>query len=393
MGLSRESELGMSIAEGGFSPFERDDGEHPDKRTGPTLRCNQYLRAQSYDGENPWHSWANSAEGPAGEVLSGWSLRRAHLPARLAEKHSETAWMSDRAIDFIRESGTRPWLLHLSCIKPHWPCIAPAPYHAMYGIDALLPVVKAEAERDDPHPVFGAFLGMDAAQAFGRDELRGRVMAALEAEGRLDDTMIVFTSDHGDYLGEHWMGEKELFHECSVHIPLIIVDPSPAAEATRGTVESRMVETIDLVPTFLDALGVKLPTNRLEGRSLCPLLRGESTPWREAGFSELDFVFYKARTTLGLDVQQASCWMIRTERWKYIAFKAFERAQLFDLEHDPDELVDLGQSDAHAATRAELHALLCKRLADRRNRVTVSDEDVAARTDGARANGVIIGEW
>ncbi|WP_372619776.1 alkaline phosphatase family protein [Falsiroseomonas sp.] len=411
LGLARESELGVTIAEGGFEPFERDDGEHPDKRTGPSLRYNQFLRAQGYDGENPWHSWANSAEGSQGEILSGWSLRNCHLPARVKEEHSETAWMTDRAIDFIRESGERPWLLHLSYIKPHWPYIAPAPYHAMYGPQHFLPAVKHAAERGDPHPVYGAFLAMDAAQAFGRDEVRanvlpgymglvkqiddhvGRVIAALDAQGRLDDTIIVFTSDHGDYLGDHWMGEKELFHECSLRIPLIIVDPSAEADATRGTVDARMVEAIDLVPTFLDAMGVKLPTHRLEGRSLLPLLHGANPAWRDAVFSELDFAFYRARRILGLGAQEAKCWMIRTARWKYVAFKAFDRAQLFDLESDPDELVDLGRDPAHAAVRADLHAKLFARLADRRNRITVSDEDVEARTDGARANGVIIGEW
>jgi len=411
LGLARESELGMHIAEGGFAPFERDDGEHPDKRTDLSLRYNQYLAALGYDGDNPWHNWANSAAGPDGQVLSGWSLRHAHLPARVAEPHSETAWMSDRAIDFIRESGDRPWLLHLSYIKPHWPYIAPAPYHALYGAKDLLPVVKAAAEQADPHPVYGAFMAMNAAQAFGRDEVRdhvlpaymglvkqiddhvGRVIAALEEAGRLDDTVIIFTSDHGDYLGDHWMGEKELFHECSVRIPLIIVDPSAAADATRGSVETRLVEAIDLVPTFLDLLGQALPTHRLEGSSLRPLLHGVETPWRDCVFSELDFAFYKARLTLGLNVQQARCWMIRTERWKYIAFKAFDRAQLFDLLNDPDELQDLGQSAQHADIRAALHARLFKRLADRRNRVTVSDADVEKRTDGARANGVIIGEW
>jgi arylsulfatase A-like enzyme len=166
-----------------------------------------------------------------------------------------------------------------------------------------------------------------------------------------------------------------------------------AADATRGTVDHHLVEAIDLVPTFLDLLGESLPTHRLEGSSLRPLLHGVETPWRDCVFSELDFAFYKARLTLGLDVQQARCWMIRTERWKYIAFKAFDRAQLFDLLNDPDELHDLGQSAAHADIRAALHALLFKRLADRRNRVTVSDADVEKRTDGARANGVIIGEW
>lgn len=113
-------------------------------------------------------------------------------------------------------------------------------------------MVRGEADRADPHPVFGAFPWMDAAQAFSRDEVRanvlpayigtvkqidhhvGRPMAALDAAGRLDNAMVVFTSDHGDCLGDHWMGKKELLHECSVRIPLIIVDPSAAADATRG---------------------------------------------------------------------------------------------------------------------------------------------------------------
>jgi arylsulfatase A-like enzyme len=410
-GLTRAQEPGFTIAEGGFEPFERDDGEHPDQRSGQALRYNRFLREQGYDGENPWHSWANSAEGPDGTVLSGWSLRHCHLPARVAERHSETAWMTDRAIDFIRESGERPWLLHLSYIKPHWPYIAPAPYHALYGAAQCLPVVKHARERQDPHPVYDAFMRMDAAQAFARDEVRanvlpaymglvkqiddhvGRLMAALEAAGRLDDTMIVFTSDHGDYLGDHWMGEKELFHECSVRIPLIVVDPSAAADATRGHGDIRLVEAIDLLPTFLEALGQPLPTHRLEGRSLLPLLHAATPKWRDAVFSELDFAFYRARTMLGLGVHDARAWMIRTARWKYVAFKAFPRAQLFDLLNDPEELVDLGCSDAHAAIRAELHAMLFERLADRRSRVTVSDAEVEARTDRARANGVIIGEW
>ncbi|MCZ3129687.1 sulfatase-like hydrolase/transferase, partial [Acinetobacter baumannii] len=79
--------------------------------------------------------------------------------------------------------------------------------------------------------------------------------------------MIVFTSDHGDYLGDHWMGEKDLFHEPSVRLPLIVVDPSPAADATRGSVCDALVEAIDLVPTFVEACGGTPQPHRLEGRA------------------------------------------------------------------------------------------------------------------------------
>ena len=87
------------------------------------------------------------------------------------------------------------------------------------------------------------------------DDQMGVLMQFLEARGLLDTTMIVFTSDHGDYLGDHWMGEKDLFHEQSAKIPLIVIDPSAAADSTRGTVSDALVEAIDLAPTFLDYFG------------------------------------------------------------------------------------------------------------------------------------------
>ena len=96
----------------------------------------------------------------------------------------------------------------------------------------------------------------------------------MRERGLLDNTLIVFTSDHGDYLGDHWLGEKELFHETVVKVPLIVVDPRAAADATRGPVCDELVEAIDLVPTFLEALGLPGAPHRLEGRSLLPLLDG-----------------------------------------------------------------------------------------------------------------------
>src|SRR5436309_15005402 len=91
------------------------------------------------------------------------------------------------------------------------------------------------------------------------DDQMGVLMKFLEDRGLLDTTMIVFTSDHGDYLGDHWMGEKDLFHEQSARIPLIIIDPSAAADSTRGTVSEALVEAIDLEPTFIDYFGASPP--------------------------------------------------------------------------------------------------------------------------------------
>ncbi len=414
LGLNSSADIGVLVAEPGFEPYERDDGVHPTgrlKHRSARLRYNDWLNAQGYPGENPWNDYANAAEGPNGEIQSGWQLRNSHLPARVQEKHSETAYMTDRAMEFIRETGDRPWLLHLSYIKPHWPYMAPAPYHDMYGPNSFIPVVKSESERKNPNPVYGAFMKMEVAESFSRDEVRtrvlsaymglikqiddhvGRLLAFLKEAGRLDDTMIVFTSDHGDYLGDHWMGEKELFHEVSVRVPLIVYDPSAAANGTRGTSTERFVEAIDLLPTFIEAHGAALPSHRLEGRSLLPILHGETTmEWRDYVFSEIDYSFYEASDMLDIDLVDARGYMIRTDRWKYVYFKKFQ-PQLFDLKADPDEFTDLGGSPDHAAVRHEMQQKLFERLLDRRNRVTVTDDDIRKKRRVEAESGIVIGRW
>jgi len=225
------------------------------------------------------------------------------------------------------------------------------------------------------------------------DDHLGRLFAELEARGRMDDTMIVFTSDHGDYLGDHWLGEKELFHEPVALIPMIVYDPDSAADATRGGVDDRFVEAIDLIPTFVDALGGEAQPHRLEGLSLLPLLRGGLvTAWRDAVFSEADYAWRLARLDLGLAAHEARAFMVRNDRWKYVYYENF-RPQLFDLQEDPDELVDLGESVAHEAVRADMRDRLFAWLRTRRLRTTLSDEEVASRTDGSRKRGYHIGVW
>ncbi len=412
LGLTRETEIGMMIAEPGFDPYERDDGLHPDgllKRRGGILSYNDWLRNLGYDGDNPWNSWANSAEGENGEILSGWHLRNSNLPARIKEEHSETAYMTNRAMEFIDETGANPWLLHLSYIKPHWPYIAPAPYHNLYGPNSFIAPNRNDNERLKANPVYRAFMDMDVSQSFSNDEVRetvlsgymglikqiddhlGRLFEFLETSGRMDDTMIVFTSDHGDYLGDHWLGEKELFHEESVRVPLVIYDPRSAADQTRGRVENRLVEAIDLLPTFLDAKDIEGNNHRLEGHSLTPLLHGQETPdWRDAVFSEIDYAFYEARKTLNVNAGDARAYMIRTERWKYIYFKGFS-PQLFDLKNDPNELVDLGLNGAFETIRHEMKDRLLERLIDRKNRTTMTDEQVIRARDREKETGILIG--
>ena len=413
LGIDPGSDLGVLVGECGFEPFERDDGEHPDfqAKANPDFAYNLFLRKNGFDEWNPWHSAANAAAGPDGEILSGWDLRNSIHPARVPDELSETAYTTDRALDFLREQGDEPWCLHLSYIKPHWPYMVSAPYHDMYGQEDRLPLHRSDGERNDPHPVHGAFMAMNPGLSFSREEVctavvpaymglvkqiddhLGRLFDYLETADRMDDTLIVFTSDHGDFLGDHWLGEKELFFEESARVPMIIYDPSAAADATRGTRSDAFVEAIDLVPTFLEALGATPPSHIIEGHSLLPLLHGETpTAWRDAVFSELDYAFYKARLDLGLGPNDCRCFMVRTERWKYIHYEHF-RPQLFDLENDPDEFTDLGDAPGHEAIRREMADRLFAWFRGHKRRLAMTDETVVERTDGAHKVGVIIGRW
>ncbi|MEC7489365.1 MAG: sulfatase-like hydrolase/transferase [Pseudomonadota bacterium] len=412
LGIDRMSELGTLASECGLEPVERDDGLWPDKLVDPNYAYNRYLKSKGYDGENPWHNWANSAQGPDGRILSGWYLDSNHLPARVKEEHSETPYMTGRAIEFMQGQGKAPFLLHLSYIKPHWPYIVPSPYHNMYGHNQILPPVRSEAERDNPHPVLAAHMKHPESINFSLEEVRSNVMPAymglikqiddqmgrlftwMEDAGRMDDTMIVFTSDHGDYLGDHWLGEKELFHECSVRVPMIIYDPDTASDKTRGTVDETLVESLDMIPTFLDVMGgVNDKEHLLEGKSLLPTLRSsrQGKP-RDAVFAEIDYSFKPARKYVDKEPAEARGFMIRTRRWKYILWEGFP-SQLFDLQTDPNEFINLNANVEHADLSAKLHERLFQWLRTRANRITISDEAVRQRTGGAPKQGIIIGEW
>jgi arylsulfatase A-like enzyme len=310
---------------------------------------------------------------------------------------------------FMREQGDKPWCLHLSYIKPHWPYIASAPYHAMYSEKDVIAPIRSEDERRDPNPVYAAFMKHQDSQSFARDEVRntvipaymgltkqvddhlGRLFEFMEKSGRMKDTLVVFTSDHGDFLGDHWLGEKELFYEQAARVPLIVVDPDP--KAPKGVVSDDLVEAIDLVPTFIEALGHEAPMHILEGRSLLPRVRGGKPVGRQAVFSELDYATYQARDFLGLPTNACRAVMVRTHRWKYVHFDGFP-AQLFDLQSDPNELRDLGRDPLHGPVREEMKARIFVWMRGRKNRVAMTDAEIDARFDARRKPGAqLIGRW
>jgi len=417
LGIDPASIIGVRVAECGFDPYERDDGLHaigPDGRYDPREpRYNRYLNDKGYPGANPWHDFANAAQGEGNGLASGWAMRHARKPARVQEEDSETPYMTARAMDFMIEAGDAPWCLHLSYIKPHWPYIAPAPYNTMYGPQDVVPALRSEEERAAPHPVYREFMDLRVGRAFARDEVRdevvpvymglikqiddqlGRLFRFMDERGLLENTMIVFTSDHGDYLGDHWLGEKDLFHEPSVKVPLIIRDPTAEADAARGSVCEALVEAIDLLPTFLEALGADpaAQSHRLEGRSLLPFLRGRGPPtWRRFAISEYDYSVLPVAVKLGVAPRDARLLMVADERWKYVHAVGF-RPMLYDLLEDPDEFCDRGADPAYEAERARLAGALAQWGLRLSQRTTVSEDQIKAARGKSQRRGILIGVW
>ena len=299
LGIDPGSIIGVRVAECGFDPYERDDGLHgvgPDGRYDPQVpRYNALPQRQGLRRRQPLAR------------LGQRRARRGQQP-RLRLGHAAREQARARARGGLRDALHDP-PRHGLHRRSRRRALVPAPLLHQ----AALALHRARALQRHVRPrrraARRALRGGAArpasrlprvhgrcasAQTFARDEVReevipvymglikqiddqlGRLFRFLEQRGLLESTMIVFTSDHGDYLGDHWMGEKDLFHEPSVRMPLIVYDPSAEADGARGTACDALVEAIDLAPTFLEALGADPASqaHRLEGRSLVPLLRG-----------------------------------------------------------------------------------------------------------------------
>jgi len=173
----------------------------------------------------------------------------------------------------------------------------------------------------------------------------GRLRRALERRGAGQNTVIVYSSDNGFYLGEHGLAGKWLMHEESIRTPMIVYDPRLAA-GQRGRREE-MTLNIDIAPTLLEAAGMDAP-RQMQGRSLYRLLDGKSTAWRKEFFYEHNFDHAWIPQTEG----------VRTDRWKYTRYVTTspEFEELFDLEKDPLEERNLAREGAHAAKLDEMRA-------------------------------------
>ena len=281
----------------------------------------------------------------------------------------DTAFMVDRTIDYMR-GASGPFIAHLSILRPHPPFVAPEPYNSLYDPAALPGFVRKDTPEEEgrQHPWLAYQLGRRLFRApadenklrrlkavyFGLmsrvDDEIGRLVAFMKSEGLWERTLIIFTSDHGEQIGDHWLLGKGGYFDGSYHIPLIVRDPRACADASRGQVVRAFTENVDIMPTMLEAIGAEVPL-QCDGRGLAPFLAGRPAPvnWRDEAHWEFDFrdpADSEAEALLGLTLHQCAMNIIRCERYKYVHFTHLPPL-FFDLERDPDEMDDRSGDPAY----------------------------------------------
>ncbi len=364
----------------------------------PEQRARLFDRTARYD-----HFGRVAGEGPVdpreGAVRAD---RRTLMLAKYAERDPHdpadcpTARLTDAATAMVGEARAagRPFCLWLSYPDPHPPYTVPEPYASMYR-DVPLPAPAAPAGELDGKPprqrVTPRLMGMGGYDAADLRRLReiyygmvtfigdqvGRFLAFLADAGLRDDTIVVFMSDHGDYLGDHGMVRKSpTLYDCLVRIPLIVSWPRRIAPARFA---ETMAESVDLAPTLLELAGLPAP-GPLDGRSLVPLLTGRAAAHRDRVFglygTEGEPFTAAAIAAADLDgpdgyprgirwfsplVARGQFAMLRTLRWKLVYYQGGE-GELYDLAADPGELENRYADPACADVRAELTRALLDRL-------------------------------
>ncbi|MFT5803294.1 MAG: arylsulfatase A-like enzyme [Candidatus Paceibacteria bacterium] len=303
------------------------------------------------------------------------------LPLALPADQHDTWFMVDQVIDYLQVQQAdapfndpdtqQPFCVHLSLLRPHPPWIAPAPYNEMYAPEGLKDYTRASTPQEEAqqHPFLANFLNRKhygatrdekklarlKASYFGLmsevDANLGRLFDYLQAQDLWKDTLIVFTSDHGEQMGDHWLLGKLGYFDQSYHIPLIVFDPTQAADNTRGQMVDGFTENIDIVPTLLTWAGVEPPT-QCDGKSLLEGVHAGILPvgWRTEAHWEYDFRDIPngepMEQSLGLTPHQCSLNVIRSNDYKYVHFTKLPPL-FFDLKKDPEELHNVANDPAY----------------------------------------------
>jgi len=278
------------------------------------------------------------------------------------------------AEQFIRQQGARlgdrPWLLYTGFIRPHFPLIAPPELLALYDPERVpLPATFNEPldqqhpaiqqlryswHNDEPLPEATQRLATACYDALVTqvDRLIGVMVEALRETGQLDNTVVIYTCDHGEMGGHHGIWQKQCFYEPSARVPLIVRAPG---ETPRRVADN--VSLVDLLPTLLDVADAP-PADELPGRSLLDVARHDPGEPKRTVFSEYH---HRGMTRAGF--------MLKRGPYKLCHYVGHDTPQLFRPDLDPDEIHDLAADPAHADARdaceAALHALIDPEAVDR----------------------------
>jgi iduronate 2-sulfatase len=312
------------------------------------------LTPGSFGGTLSWHA----SENPDEKHTDGMEAADAEWILERCAKHPE-----------------RPFFLAVGFFRPHTPYVAPKAYFNLYPKEQM-PVLPARIENQKNVPQ-AAFMSYKQEQDKLTDDLRrqarqayfasvsfmdaqtGRVLAALDRLGLRDNTIVVFTSDHGYHLGEHGLWQKQSLFEESTRVPLIMAGPGVAKP---GSVAASPVGLIDLYPTFAGLCGVKAPAN-LQGQNLAPILQDTAVQGRGWALTQVvrggSFKRFGASPSIGDNVHRFFGYSLRTDRWRYTEWdEGKEGRELYDHEVDPNEGTNLIEDPSKAAIVAELSAKL-----------------------------------
>ena len=304
-------------------------------------------------------------------------LAPAHYPSDL----SDVRFLTDAALAQFDTLPDRS-LLHVNWLRPHPPMTAPAPWHRLVDpADVALPQRPPMSDLAASHPYFAATVPdrsmTEYTQTRSRlgdlveeterhvraayyglcaevDDAVGRLVAGLKAQGLWDRTLFIFTSDHGEALGDHWTWGRRGPYDGHLRVPCIIRDPRPTADPARGAVRTALTGNLDLMPTICDALDISAPTT-VEGRSLAPLLQAEPQDWRE----HLTFAMSWADHAGALASAPAAdlrMRVVRTATHRLVEFPTLPPL-LHDLVEDPDEQTNLADEPTSRQLIGQLSTL------------------------------------
>ena len=269
-------------------------------------------------------------------------------PSPLPPDLTPDGYVCRQTLAYLDRAPTdKPLFLFASFPGPHPPLDAPGKYAKMYDpADIVLPENYNEKRCKYGRHAIAEMTAQYMGKITHFDDRVGEIIAALKKRGNWENTVIAFTSDHGERMGEHGLVSKTGFEEGSARVPLII--GGPAAPVVAGHRNASPVSFLDLFPTFLDLSGAEIP-DYCQAVSLLPIVRGETDSVQDAIFSEISR-------------NDQFCYMVRDTRWKWSIQAQNER--LYDLQNDPHEMQNLAQSPAHADTAQRLRNRLLTFLTD-----------------------------